>query len=83
MYWRTTTGYEIDAILGEAQVAIEIKSLKEVHGHHLKELRAFAEEYPNARKIIVSCEPNPRLVKDIEIIPVMEFLKLLWNNKIF
>jgi len=73
-YWRTTSGYEIDAVLGEAQVAIEIKSSRDVHGHHLNGLRVFTEEYSNARKIIVSCEPNPRLLKDIEIIPVMEFL---------
>jgi predicted AAA+ superfamily ATPase len=81
-YWRTTSGYEVDAILGKAQVAIEIKSSKEVYSHHLKGLRAFEEEYPNARKIVVSMEPNRRIVKNIEIIPVLEFLKMLWNNNI-
>lgn len=81
-YWRTTSGHEVDAILGKARVAIEIKSSKEIHGHHLKGLRVFAGEYPDARKIVVSLEPYRRIVNDIEIIPALEFLKMLWNDEI-
>jgi len=79
-YWRTASGYEVDAIIGNAQIAIEIKSSKEIHSHHLKGLRAFAEEYPNARKIVVANEKNEG---NIEIIPVMEFLSKLWDSSLF
>ncbi|KKK62782.1 hypothetical protein LCGC14_3000890, partial [marine sediment metagenome] len=42
-YWRTVSGYEVDAIIGDARVAIEIKSTIEIHSHHTKGLRAFAK----------------------------------------
>jgi predicted AAA+ superfamily ATPase len=81
-YWRTTNGYEVDAILGDAQVAIEIKSCDEVQSRHLKGLKAFFEEYPQARLIVVSLDPNPRRMNGVEIYPVAEFLKKLWNGEI-
>ncbi len=81
-YWRTASGYEVDAILGDAQVAIEIKSSREIHRHHLKGLKAFEEEHPNARRIVVSNDQNKRIMSDIEIFPVLEFLSELWNGAI-
>jgi len=81
-YWRTTNGYEVDAILGDAKVAIEIKSSEEVQSRHLKGLKAFSEEYPQARLIVVSLDPNPRLMNNVEIYPVLIFLKKLWNKEI-
>lgn len=44
-YWRTASGFEVDFVLNEGQVAIEIKGTREVQSHHLNGLRAFAEEY--------------------------------------
>ena len=38
-YWRTSSGYEVDTIIGEGRIAIEIKSTDEVksrHSHGLK-----------------------------------------------
>ena len=32
-YWRTASGYEVEAVLDDARVAIEIKSSKEIHSH--------------------------------------------------
>ena len=81
-YWRTTSGYEVDAILGNAHTAIEIKSTKEVHSHHTKSLKAFSAEFPGARLIMVSLDAYPRLMHGIEIIPAQEFLARLWNNEI-
>lgn len=83
-YWRTASGYEVDAIIGDAEIAIEIKSSKEIHSHHLKGLRAFSEEYPDSRKIVVANEQFARIMGgDIEIIPVKEFLSQLWNGSLF
>ena len=81
-YWRTSNGYEVDVILGDAQVAIEIKSCDEVQSRHLKGLKAFAEEHPQARLVVVSLDPTPRQMNDIEIYPVSVFLKKLWNHEI-
>ena len=81
-YWRTASGYEVDAILGDAEVAIEIKSSREIHRHHLKGLKAFEEEHPNARKIVVYNDQSKRIMGDIEIFPVLDFLSRLWNGDI-
>lgn len=51
-YWHTYTGYEVDAILGDAQVAIEFKSCKEVQSKHLKGLKAFREEHPDTKRLL-------------------------------
>lgn len=82
-YWRTTTGYEVDAVIGPGKVAIEIKSSPEVQSHHLKGLRAFSEEIPDARLIVVSLDKRPRQVNGIEIYPAVEFLALLWAGRLF
>jgi len=81
-YWRTASGYEVEAVLDDARVAIEIKSSKEIHSHHTKGLRAFAEEHPEARKIMVSNEKHKRIMGDIEIMPAEEFLGQLWTGSI-
>ena len=81
-YWRTTRGYEVDMILGEGEVAIEIKSAREIVSRHTKGLKAFKEDFPEARLIIVSLEDQPRLVNEVEVYPAMQFLKMLWNGEI-
>lgn len=81
-YWRTSNGYEVDVVLGDAKVAIEIKSCNEVQTRHLKGLKLFSEEHPNARLMVVSLDPNPRRMNNIEIYPVTEFLKKLWNGDV-
>lgn len=35
-YWRTYTGLEVDAVLGDAKVAVEIKSVEEIKTKHRK-----------------------------------------------
>ena len=82
-YWHTHTGYEVDAVLGDANVAIEIKSCQEVQSRHLRGLKAFGEEHPNARLIIVSLDFAPRTLNNIEVMPATHFLQELWNHKIY
>ena len=77
-YWRTGTGVEIDAVLGDAAMGIEIKSTNEVKDSQLKGLRSFGQDYPDARLIVVSNDMYRRRVDNIEIIPVREFLSDLW-----
>ena len=79
-YWHTYTNIEVDAIIGDAKIAIEIKSVEEVLPRHLKGLRAFGEEYPESRRIIVSLDPINRRTDNIECIYVLDFFKLLWHK---
>ena len=81
-YWRTYTGLEVDVVIGDARVAIEIKSVEEVMTRHLKGLKAFGEEHPQSRRIIVSLDKFNRHMGDIECIHVLDFFKLLWSEGI-
>lgn len=82
-YWRTTSGYEVDAIIGDAKVAIEIKSNEEVQSHHTKGLKAFSEEFPDAKLIVVSLDKHPRRMNQIDVMPAIVFLKRLWKGELF
>lgn len=82
-YWRTSDHrYEVDFIVGDAEVAIEVKSSETVDSSETRGLRAFSEEHPGTRLIIVSMEQRPRRHKDIEIWPAREFLRKLWADEI-
>lgn len=82
-YWHTYTGLEVDLIIGDAKVAIEIKSSEEIRSRHKTGLNAFKEEYPDARLLLVSLDPMTRPEGDIEVMNVEVFLKKLWNGEIF
>lgn len=81
-YWRTYTGLEVDAVIGEARIAIEFKSVTEVRNGHVKNLKHFAEEYPNSRLMIVSLDKFNRKHGQVECLYAYDFLKLLWEGKI-
>lgn len=81
-YWHTYDGYEVDAVIGDAEIAIEMKSSNEVQSKHIKGLKAFAEEHPETRMIIVSMDIAPRIFNGVEVMPATHFLKELWSNRI-
>ena len=83
-YWHTSDNrYEVDFIVGDAEVGIEVKSSANVSSSDTKGLRAFSEEYPNAKLIVVSMESRPRLSNGIEFWPATDFLSKLWAGKLF
>ncbi len=82
-YWHTYNDNEVDAVLGNAAVAVEFKSNSDIQPRHLSGLKAFHEEHPDARLIVVSLDPVPRLLNGVEVFPATEFLKLLWDDKIW
>lgn len=61
----------------------EIKSAERIENKHKKGLNAFAEEHPDCRLILVSLDPITRKSANIELIYILDFLKLLWNGEIF
>ena len=82
-YWHTYDKKEVDVIIGDAKVAIEIKSTEHVETKHKKGLKAFSEENPDCRLILVSLDPITRKSGDKELIYVLDFLKMLWTGEIF
>jgi predicted AAA+ superfamily ATPase len=82
-YWRTSSGFEVDFVLGDSEISIEIKSTDSANTTHLKGLRRFREEYTVRRSILVSLDPKPRKTEDqIEILPWQMFLEQLWSGKV-
>ena len=77
-YWRTSTGQEVDFILGDKEVALEIKSGKIVHDIELKSLKSLQEDGPAKYSVVVCCEKYPREVGNISILPWTIFLEKLW-----
>ena len=82
-YWRTASQYEVDFVLGDHEVAIEVKTSTLVDDRHLKGLRAFREEHAARKCIVVSLDPAPRRTRDgIEILPWRAFLDRLWRGQL-
>lgn len=82
-YWRTYTGIEVDAVIGDARLAIEIKSVAEVLPKHLTGLKTFMEEHPDTRPFIVSLDRISRRCGEMESLYVMDFLRMLWAGELF
>lgn len=81
-YWRTASQIEVDFILGDNEVAIEVKSSNMVNSRHLKGLKSFAEEYKVKKMLVVSTDPFPRQIDDITVLPWQVFLQQLWEGQI-
>jgi uncharacterized protein len=77
-YWRTASQLEVDFVLGENQVAIEVKATTQANPRHMKGLKQFAEEYKTQKLILISNDPYPRQIENILILPWQIFLDRLW-----
>lgn len=82
-YWRTSSGFEVDAVLADGDAIVEIKSSETVTYRDLKGIRAFREEHPVGRAVVVASVPAPRRTEDgIDILPWQEFLDRLHAGEI-
>lgn len=75
-FWRTRSGSEVDFVVYGPQLfwAIEVKNSRRVRPEDTRPLRAFAEEYPEARAMLLY-RGTERLVRDnILCLPCEEFL---------
>lgn len=79
-YWRSTTGFEADFIIGD-HTAIEVKAKENVSPQDIKSLRALAEEKKLKRYLCVCFEPRMRKVDGIVVLPINKFLEALWNGE--
>jgi uncharacterized protein len=81
-FWRTSTGREVDFILGDKELALEIKGSSRIHEGDISSLNALLEDGPVKKCCIVCLEKQPRqLTNKIESIPWNIFLERLWNGE--
>ncbi|PJA09562.1 MAG: AAA family ATPase [Flavobacteriales bacterium CG_4_10_14_0_2_um_filter_32_8] len=80
-YWRTTSQLEVDFVLGNHEVAIEVKSSNKISERHLNGLKSFSEEYKVKHLVLVCNESLPRLHNNIWILPWQIFLQKLWDGE--
>ncbi len=82
-YWRTASGLEVDFILGNNEIAIEVKAANFIQTKHTKGIKAFNEDFTVLKNIIVCQEEMPRLINNtILCLPWKIFLERLWNGEI-
>jgi uncharacterized protein len=86
-YWRTRSDLEVDFILGDADVAIEVKISTQVEKQALKGLLAFCEEHQPRKAIVVSQDVSARKMiinaeTAIDIMSWQDFLKALWAGEL-
>ena len=82
-YWRTYNGKEIDAVIGAAEIGIEVKSTSEIKPKHISNFKEFKEEFPDSRCIVVSKDKFNRRIEQVESLYVFDFLRMLWVGELF
>ncbi len=81
-FWRTSTGYEVDLVLGALELAVEFKARSGVDGRDARGLRALMEDQRVRRALIVSLDERRRKLEDgIEIWPWAQFCQALWAGE--
>ena len=81
-FWRTASGSEVDLILGDAEVAIEVKASASV-ANRAKGLHLFHEENNCRKSLIISKEQRPRKISSqITVLPWQNFCEMLWAGDI-
>jgi uncharacterized protein len=86
-FWRTQTGEEVDFIVKAANgdlIAIEVKLTKNPNDRDLRGLRSSNSLVKMKRKFLICQADRPRKSEDgCEILPVMSFVKKLWDEEVF
>lgn len=81
-FWRTKSGLEVDFILGEGEVALEVKGTGRIDPSDMKALRVFAEKCRPRKTVLVCNEKTARISGGIRVLPWRSFLAELWSGKI-
>ncbi len=83
-YWRLRNQYEVDFILGDMEIAIEVKSTATIHSRHVKNLYELLKEYPRVKQCYIVClETKARLIQNkILVLPYQDFIQKLWDGEI-
>lgn len=81
-FWRTRGGSEVDFVLyGEHHFhALEVKNTRQVQPKHLKSLRTFLSDYPEADAVLLYRGTEKLMIDGILCWPVEDFLLQLIPN---
>ena len=78
-YWRTSTGLEVDLVIGDLDLAIEFKASRQADERDLKGLRALMEDQKVREAVLVSQDSIIRkLSGGITVYPWRKFCEKLW-----
>ena len=69
-------------MLGNGEVAIEIKGTSRVEDKALRPLRTFIDEYAPQKALVVCNEAAERVVGPIRVLPWKVFLQSLWAGEV-
>lgn len=86
-FWRTHTGLEVDFVIGEAEIAIEVKIGTNVRSTDLKGLKEFINKEKPKKSFVICNAPCKRQLQFEDestalLLPWKEFLTLLWGGGI-
>ena len=81
-FWRTKGGAEVDFVLGDGEVAVEVKGTSRVDDRDLRSLRLFGETHRPRSSIVVCNESAERVVDGIRVVPWRSFFQELWEGRI-
>lgn len=78
-FWRTSTGTEVDFVLygPRGLHAFEIKRSANINTKDLKGLKAFKQDYPEAKLYFINMGKQREYYNDIDVIPFVQALKEL------
>jgi predicted AAA+ superfamily ATPase len=78
-YWRTKSGSEVDFVVYGADVfvAIEVKRSRQVHSTDLRALKAFGEDYPEAKLCLLYMGQEELKMGEVLCLPCDKFLRTL------
>ncbi|MGD0466432.1 MAG: AAA family ATPase [Gammaproteobacteria bacterium] len=83
-FWRTRSGLEVDFIVYGENIfwAIEVKNTKRVSNQDIRGLKAFLEDYPMAKPILIYRGAERFMINNVLCMPCEEFLRSLNKNSI-
>jgi len=81
-FWRTRDNREVDFIIGD-ETAIEVKASSNPSERHVKNLLELKNEGQFKHLLLVCSVDTPRMLKEVEILPLKVFLQRLWKGEYF
>jgi predicted AAA+ superfamily ATPase len=83
-FWRTSNGYEVDIIVGNMELAIEIKAKSDVKAHEIPGLQALLNEKqkPDQAIVISMDETKKTFENGVTVLPWQTFCHDLWAGKL-
>ena len=81
-YWQTRSQTEVDFVVYGASglFALEVKNSGSIRTEHLRGLRAFGEDFPEARRFFLYRGKDRLLIDGILCLPCEDFLRELRPN---